>query len=91
MSSTVTDAGMAHLDGLTRLHALTLAYTRVSDVSVPQLKRLTGLRKLDLWQTQVSEIGLDELRQAIPSASVSPPPWPKEARVAPFVPAGAAR
>jgi hypothetical protein len=46
---------------LTRLQALTLAYTRVSDVSLPHLKRLTGLRKLDLWQTKVSEIALDEL------------------------------
>jgi hypothetical protein len=91
MASTVTDAGMAHLDGLTRLQALTLAYTRVSDASLPHLKRLTGLRKLDLWQTKVSEIGLDELRQAMPPTSVDPPPWPREARVAPFVPASAAR
>ena len=77
MASTVTDAGMAHLDGLTRLQALTLAYTRVSDVSLPHLNRLTGLRKLDLWQRMVSEIGLDELRQAMPSTSVDPTPWPK--------------
>lgn len=91
MGSTVTDAGMAHLDQLTRLQALTLAYTRVSDASVPHLKRLTGLRKLDLWQTKVSEVGLDELRRAIPSTSVAPRPWPKVARVAPFVPGGPAR
>jgi hypothetical protein len=77
-------------DGLTRLQALTLAYTRVSDVSLPRLKRLTGLRNLDLWLTKVSEIGLDELRQAMPSTSVDPLPWPKEAWVAPFVPAVAA-
>jgi hypothetical protein len=91
MAPTVTDSGMAHLDGLTRLQSLTLAYTQVSDVSLPHLKRLTGLRELGLWQSKVSEIGLDELRQAMPSTSVDPPPWPKEARVAPFVPASAAR
>jgi internalin A len=44
----ITDAGMAHLKGLTTLEELTLSNTGVGDAGLAELKALTGLKKLSL-------------------------------------------
>jgi internalin A len=44
----ITDAGMAHLKGLTTLEELTLSNTGVGDAGIAELKGLKGLKKLHL-------------------------------------------
>jgi Leucine-rich repeat (LRR) protein len=57
----VTDADLAHLDGLTSLEILWLGTTQVTDAGLPQLQGLTSLRELSLWDTQVTDAGLPHL------------------------------
>jgi hypothetical protein len=54
----LSDAGRAHLEGLTNLSVLDLSATRVSDAGLAHLKRLTSLSELDLDDTKVSDAGL---------------------------------
>ena len=58
----VTDAGLAHLQGLTRLRWLDLSGTRVTDVGLAQLHGLTGLQELNLDSTQITDAGLAHLQ-----------------------------
>ena len=44
----VTDAGLAHLKGLTRLQSLQFEATQVTDAGLKHLKGLTQLQSLDL-------------------------------------------
>jgi hypothetical protein len=71
----VTDAGLAHLKGLTKLNYLNFGYrgydctggtstwapARVTDAGMPYLKGLAILSFLDLSGTQVSDVGLENL------------------------------
>jgi len=59
----VSDAGLEHLKGLTRLTALTLNNTRVSDAGLEHLKELTSLTTLGLSGTRVSDAGLKHLKE----------------------------
>ena len=61
MRSSVSDAGLTHLDGLTELLSLDLGRTRVSDAGLVHLKALRRLSKLDLGDTQVTDTGLTHL------------------------------
>ena len=54
----VTDAGLAHLKGLTALHMLDLTNTRVSGTGLEHLQGLTSLKVLYLCDTQVTDAGL---------------------------------
>ena len=63
----MTDAGLQHLAGLTRLEWLELSQTQVTDAGLQHLAGLTGLRRLDLSQTQVTDAGVAALRKAKPS------------------------
>jgi len=58
----VSDAGLAHLKGLTALEELDLNYTPVSDAGLAHLKELTALERLYLGGTQVSDAGLAHLK-----------------------------
>jgi hypothetical protein len=58
----VSDAGLAHLQGLTQLQAIDLHNSQVSDAGVAHLRGMSQLRALGLWETQVSDAGLAHLR-----------------------------
>jgi hypothetical protein len=58
----VTDAGLAHLEGLTKLLSLSLNNTKVTDVGLEYLKGLTHLETFDLANTQVTDAGLEHLK-----------------------------
>ena len=57
----VTDAGLEHLKGLTRLHDLSLGGAHVTDAGLENLKGLNQLQKLFLDSTQVTDAGLENL------------------------------
>ena len=81
--SEVTDAGLAHLTGLTALEVLDLEGTQVTDAGLAHLTGLTGLEFLFLDDTQVTEMGVAELQQALPNCRIStpgpiPPPAPPQ-------------
>ena len=58
----VTDAGLEHLKGLTRLQSLDLSGTQVTDAGLEHLKGLTQLQWLSLEGTQVTDAGLEHLK-----------------------------
>ena len=60
--SPLTDAGMAHLKGLTSLQHLDLGGTQIGDAGLVHLKGLYDLSELDLGFTQVTDAGLARLR-----------------------------
>jgi eukaryotic-like serine/threonine-protein kinase len=60
--SAVTDAGLAHLRGLTALKTLSLRVTAVTDAGMQHLNGLTGLEELLLDATRVSDAGLAHVR-----------------------------
>jgi hypothetical protein len=66
----VTDAGIAHLAGLTTLRNLSIADTAVGDGAVPDLARLRGLRSLRCDKTRLTASGLAKLREALPDCRV---------------------
>ena len=57
----VTDRGLEHLKGLTKLDHLDVSYTQVTDVGLEQLTGLKKLQHLDLVGTQVTDAGLMHL------------------------------
>ena len=59
----VTDAELAHLQGLTSLQWLNLTSEQVTDAGLAHLQRLTKLRGLDLDNTQVTDAGLAHLQR----------------------------
>jgi Leucine-rich repeat (LRR) protein len=69
----VTDAGLAHLQGLTGLQGLWLINTQVTDAGLAHLQGLTGLQVLSLDNTQVTDAGLAKLRQALPKCAIIGP------------------
>jgi hypothetical protein len=57
----VTDAGLAHLSGLSSLHILNLDGTQVGDAGLAHLSGLSSLQDLYLNATQVGDAGLAHL------------------------------
>ena len=51
----ITDAGLAHLTGLTALESLYLRSTQITDAGLALLTGLTVLENLDLGDTQVTQ------------------------------------
>lgn len=61
--SSVADAGLAYLKGLTKLSDLNLFGTQVTDAGLAHLKGLTELSELNLLGTWVTDIGLAHLKR----------------------------
>jgi hypothetical protein len=59
--SAVRDAGLAHLEGLSRLRWLVISGTDIGDAGVAHLRRLTGLQELYLQPSRVGDAGLEHL------------------------------
>jgi hypothetical protein len=59
--SPITDAGLEHLKGLTRLKELLLNGPQVTDAGLEHLKGLTQLQFLGLNHTHVTDAGLGQL------------------------------
>ena len=59
----ITDAGLAHLQGLTSLQELDLNHTQVTDAGLAHLQKLTSLQWLYLRNTQVTDAGLGHLQK----------------------------
>ena len=66
--SEVTDAGLAHLTGLTALEGLGLRGTQVTDAGLAHLTGLPSLQRLVLYDTDVTAAGLVHF-QKMPSLS----------------------
>jgi len=66
----VTDAGLEHLKGLTKLRYLHLDYTKVTDAGLEHLKGLTSLTELDIHNTKVTDEGVKKLRKALPNCKI---------------------
>ena len=66
----MTDAGLAHLKGLTNLQELDLNSTDVSDAGLVHLEALTGLKQLGLVGTKVTITGVQRLRKALPKSVI---------------------
>ena len=59
--TSVSDAQLSHLSGLTGLERLSLEVTQVGDLGMAALQGLTGLKSLNLNSTTVSDAGLAKL------------------------------
>ena len=68
----VTDVGLAHLRGLTRLRKLILAGTRVTDAGLDQLATFSDLRQLDLEGSLVSQAGIEARQRVLPMVEIVP-------------------
>ncbi len=69
-STQITDAGLAHLAGLTQLRDLCLQGTQITDAGLKHLAGLTQLRELHLENTQIMDDGVKKLRQALPKCDI---------------------
>jgi Leucine-rich repeat (LRR) protein len=58
----VTDTGLVHLEGLSRLKRLALINTVITDKGLAHLKGLTQLQVLDLSATKITDQGLAPLK-----------------------------
>lgn len=61
-TSSVTDAGLDHLKGMTGLRRLHLPWLRVSDAALKHVEGLTALRSLGLTGTRVTGTGFQHLK-----------------------------
>ena len=66
----VTDAGLAHVIGLSHLQTLFLRKTKVTDAGLANLKGLTGLKWLYVWDSKVTDVGVRSLQQALPKCKI---------------------
>jgi hypothetical protein len=57
----ITDAGLVHLKGMTRLWELDLYRTKITDAGLVHLKGMTNLRELTL-PNQITDAGLVHLK-----------------------------
>ena len=62
LGSSVTDAGLSHIQGLTRLKRLSVNGTQVTDAGLTHIRGLTRLEGLSLGGTQVTDAGLAHLQ-----------------------------
>jgi beta-lactamase regulating signal transducer with metallopeptidase domain len=57
----ITDAGLAHLQGLTELRTLGLTNTRITDAGLKYLKDMKKLKTLIMAETPIGDAGLADL------------------------------
>ena len=62
VNSQVTDAGLVHLKGLTKLEVLLLTCKQITDAGLVHLKGLTNLESLNLSNTPITDTGLVHLK-----------------------------
>ena len=61
--TSVTDSGLVHLKGLTKLETLGLGFCpKITDAGMVHLKGLTNLQSLDLRKTKITDAGLVHLK-----------------------------
>ena len=51
----ITDAGLVHLKGMTKLESLDFRYTQITDAGLVHLKGMTNLQTLSLRDTKVTD------------------------------------
>ena len=66
----ITDAGVAHLKGMTQLETLNFYNCKITDAAFDQLHGLAMLRNLDLGKTKVTDAGVERLKKALPKVQV---------------------
>lgn len=66
----ITDAGLKHLRGLTKLTELDLSGLPITDSGLTQLTEFKSLRRLEVHFTKVTRQGADQLRKAIPDLKI---------------------
>ena len=64
--TSVTDAGLRHLEELSELRYLWLIQTDITDAGLRHLRKLSQLQQLNLKGTKVTEDGIRKLQQALP-------------------------
>ncbi len=67
----VTDAGLEHLNGFSRLEELQLDNTQITDAGLEHVGNLTQLRTLSLVNSEVTAAGVAKLQQALPNCKIS--------------------
>ena len=66
----ITDIGLRHIGGLTRLKELDVQRNPITDAGLQHLRALTGLTHLGLFHTRVTDEGVNELRKALPNCKI---------------------
>ena len=66
----ITDVGISHLQGLTKLKGLNLTGTRISDEGLEYLKGMKSLQILKLGGTNVTKEGFEKLKQTLPKCKI---------------------
>jgi len=72
----ITDAGLVHLKGMTKLESLDFRYTQITDAGLVHLKGLTSLVRLELvvhaanLGTKVTDAGVADLQKALPNCLI---------------------
>ena len=66
----MTDDGLLHLKGMTRLTSLSLRGTNLTDAGLVHLEDLTQLNFLSLLDTEVTDTGIAELQKALPNCQI---------------------
>ncbi len=66
----ITDNGLKHLNGLTKLEKLDLAETGITDAGLVHLSGLSSLKKLYVRETRVTQAGVRNLKQALPNVEI---------------------
>ena len=71
----VSDAGLAHLNGLTKIIFLGLNGTQVTDAGMTHVMGMKKLKGLGLRGTRVSQAGFNKLKKAFPFCGIEHPHW----------------
>ncbi len=66
----ITDDGLKHLTGLTKLEQLYLVETDITDAGLVHLRGLSSLKKLYLTETRVTKDGVKNLKQVLPNVEI---------------------
>jgi Leucine-rich repeat (LRR) protein len=67
----VTNAALAHIEGLAQLQRLNLRDSNVTNAGLEHLKGLTKLKTLTLGITKVTDAGIGDLEKALPNCGIS--------------------
>jgi hypothetical protein len=69
---TMTDAGLAHLDGLNNLKLMNinLSETQITDTGLAHLKGLACIENLTLTGTSVTDASVSELQESLPWTTI---------------------